>query len=178
MNYLEALKTLAKYTDPQSVDTYDTHISAIGLIMEILTLALFASFGGVAIKKVALRAYEMKHRISRGMSSGEGDTPKMSIKTMVARRSGELKGRILRSFSSAEAPQIESSQTTRSSGALTVEMAEQAKPKFMHQNPMAPAGGSELGSSNDLPLPAGWGTETTPEGRQYFFNKKTGECWS
>ena len=96
MNYLETLKTLAKYTDPQSADAYDTHIRAIGLIMEILTLALFASFGGVAIKKFALRAHEMKHRISRGMSSADGDTQRISVKKMVARHAENLKGRISR----------------------------------------------------------------------------------
>ena len=35
MNYLEALKTLAKYTDPQSADAYDSHIHAIGFIIVI-----------------------------------------------------------------------------------------------------------------------------------------------
>ena len=98
----------------------------------------------------------------------------MSIKKTIVRRTEDLKGRISRGRSGAEAPQHERSQTTRSSGALSVEMAEQAKPKFMHQNPMAPAGGSELGSSIDLP--AKLSTETTPEGRQLFFNKKTGVC--
>ena len=176
MNYLETLKTLAKYTDPQSADAYDTHIRAIGLIMEILTLALFASFGGVAIKKFALRAHEMKHRISRGMSSSaDGETPQISAKNMILRRAEKLKGRISRGLSGgAETPQIEGSQqTTRSSGALSVEMTEQAVPKLMHQNPMTShqnLGGSSAG------LPAGWSSKTTSGGKQYFFNKATGEC--
>ena len=173
MNYLETLKTLAKYTDPQSADAYDSHIHAIGLIMEILTLALFASFGGVAVKKIALRAHEMKHRISRGMSSAGGDTQRISVKKMVARHVKDLKGRISRGLSGAEAPQIEGSQTTRSTGALSVEMTEQAVPKLMHQNPMTShrnLGGSSAG------LPAGWSSKTTSGGKQYFFNKATGEC--
>ena len=171
MNYLMTLKTLAKYTDPQSADAYDTHIRAIGLIMEILTLALFASFGGVAVKKIVL---EMKHRISRGMSSADGgDTQRISVKKMVARHAEDLKGRISRGLSGAEAPQIEGSQTTRSTGALSVEMTEQAVPKLMHQNPMTShqnLGGSSAG------LPAGWSSATTSGGKQCFFNKATGEC--
>ena len=174
MNYLEALKTLAKYTDPKSVDTYDSHIRAIGLIMEILTLALFASFGGVAIKKFALRAHEMKHRISRGMSSADGGTPQMSVKEMVVRRAKDVKGRISRGLSGAEAPQIEGSPTTRSSGALSVEMTEQDVPKFTHPNPMFSHRNMFGGSSADLPV--GWSPATTSGGRQYFFNKGTGEC--
>jgi hypothetical protein len=173
MNYLEALRTLAKYTDPQSVEAYDAHIRAIGLIMEILTLALFASFGGVAVKKFALRAHDLKHRISRGMSSADGDTQRISVKKMVTRRAEDLKGRISRGLSGAEAPQIEGSQTTRPTGALSVEMTEQAVPKLMHQNPMTShlnLGGSSAG------LPAGWSSKTTSGGKQYFFNKATGEC--
>ena len=174
MNYLKALKTLAKYTDPQSVDSYDTHIRTIGLIMEILTLALFASFGGVAIKKFAFRAREMKQRVSRGLSSADGDAPQIMVKKMFVRRVEDLKGRISRGLSGAEAPQLESSQTaTRSSGALSVDMSEQAVPKIMHQNPM-PSHRNLGGSSSGLP--AGWSSATTSGGKQYFFNKGTGEC--
>ena len=171
MNYLMTLKTLAKYTDPQSADAYDLHIHAIGLIMEILTLALFASFGGVAFKKFAL---DMKHRFSRmKTSSADGDAQRISVKKMVARCFEDLKGRISRALSGAEAPQIEGSQTTRSTGALSVEMTEQAVPKLMHQNPMTSH--QNLGGSSAGP-PAGWSSETTSGGKQYFFNKATGEC--
>ena len=69
MNYLEALQTLAKYTDPQNADAYDAHIRAIGIIMEVLTLGLFASFGVVAIKKVVLRAGAVKQRMATCLSS-------------------------------------------------------------------------------------------------------------
>ena len=173
MNYLKALKTLAKYTDPQSVDAYDAHIRTIGLIMEILTLALFASFGGVAIKKFALRAQEVKHRVSRGLSSADGEAPQIMTKKMVMRRAKDLKGRILRGLSGAEAPQLESSQTKRSSGALSVEMAEQGEvPKSMHLNPMS--SNRDLGGSS-ASLPAGWTSETTSGGKQYFYNKKSGK---
>merc|ERR1712216_756670 len=40
MDYLVALQSLAKFTDPQSVDEYDAHIRAIGIVMEILTIGL------------------------------------------------------------------------------------------------------------------------------------------
>ena len=174
MNCLETLKTLAKYTDPQSADAYDAHIHAIGLIMEILTLALFASFGGVAVKKFALRAHEMKHRISRGKSSADGNTQWISVKKMVARHAEDVKGRISRGLFGAESPQIEGSQTTRSTaGALSVEMTEQAVPKLMHQNPRTSH--QNLGGSSAGP-PAGWSSKTTSGGKQYFFNKATGEC--
>ena len=51
-------------------------------------------------------------------------------------------------------------------------MTEQTVPKLTHQNPMT----SHLnlgGSSAGLP-PAGWSSETTSGGKQYFFNKATG----
>lgn len=145
MNYLTLAKDHAKYTDPQNADKYDAHIQTIGLLMEVLTLGLFASFGGVAIKKAMLRMKDVKQRLVNRFSSNAGDAP--HIETAAAAGGG------------------------RSSSDLSVEMTEHASPEFQHQNPMSSRG--VLGSSARLPV--GWVADTSPEGKQYFYNKETGE---
>ena len=56
MNSLTVSQTLASLLDPSSVDEYDAPIAAIGILMQVLTFGLLVSFGGVAIKKGALKA--------------------------------------------------------------------------------------------------------------------------
>ena len=56
MNYLELSKTLARFLDPTSVDEYDAPISAISIIMQVLTIGLFLCFGAVTVTKSAKKA--------------------------------------------------------------------------------------------------------------------------
>ena len=55
MNYLKVSQRLAEFTDPMNVGRYDSHIAAIGIIMQLLTFGLLVSFGAVAIKKTYVR---------------------------------------------------------------------------------------------------------------------------
>ena len=56
MNYLELSQAFAHYVDPGSVDEYDAPISAISIIMQVLTIGLFLCFGGVAVTKGVAKA--------------------------------------------------------------------------------------------------------------------------
>ena len=57
MNYLELAKEHTATLDPDAdCAEYDIHLAAIGILMQVLTLALFLSFGVVGLKKAAVSA--------------------------------------------------------------------------------------------------------------------------
>ena len=56
MNYLMVAKSLAEFVDPDRIAGLDARISAIAVLMEVLTFGLILSFGGVAIKTAVVKA--------------------------------------------------------------------------------------------------------------------------
>ena len=60
MNYLVVSKSLAEFVDPDRIAGFDARISAIAVLMELLTFGLILSFGGVAIKKAVLKARQTR----------------------------------------------------------------------------------------------------------------------
>ena len=59
MNYLMVAKSLAEFVDPDRIAGLDARISAIAVLMEVLTFGLILSFGGVAVKKAVVKARQL-----------------------------------------------------------------------------------------------------------------------
>merc|ERR1712166_166917 len=73
MNYLVVSKSLADFVDPGRIAGLDARISAIAVLMEVLTFGLILSFGGVAIKKAVAKARQtsladLRTRISSSLN--------------------------------------------------------------------------------------------------------------
>ena len=75
MNYLLESKELARFTDPDKIDTYDGIISSIQAIMNLLTVSLLVTFAAVGLtkgKKYALRAKDKMDRFRHTESTESG----------------------------------------------------------------------------------------------------------
>ena len=170
MNYLEVSKGLAVYVDPNKIEAYNDQIEAIGVVMQILTFGLFLSFGGVAMKKLIVKA--------QGTNLGEVR--------------GTIRGYLSDRFSSS--PQGEAGSTEEvaaiESGrecSLSVELSSmRAGQRGVLANPMHTKREGEDGTTppkethspkgpkTPSSLPEGWEEHRTVDGKPYYHNTVSG----
>ena len=183
MNYLRVSQELAEYRDPGSAAGYDSRIGAIGVVMELLTFALFASFGAVMIKQAVVKARatnfkdlrdtlsQSLSRRSRGQSAAPAEAPRIAaeeefdgVNPMLRRQPPATSrgGVVEMTATNHPAPPTRDRQ-------ISVEIMAAASDPLPSPAPSAkPPARSAL-------LAAGWQSHTMDDGGEYYYNAGTGE---
>ena len=160
LNYLGLSQRYAEYTDPKSVDKFDAQIALINDIMQVLTFALFLSFGAVVLKKAFLKA----------RSTSLDDICQQAVRSFA-----RLRG------AAAEAPRIGDASGARGSGFAAENPMRRSDPetaiemRTLARRPDCPLSvEAEFNVLAEPPLPRSWTRRTTSEGTASFFNEETG----
>ena len=194
MNYLVVSKSLADFVDPGRIAGLDARISAIAVLMEVLTFGLILSFGGVAIKKAVAKARQTSltdlhtcissrfNKRSHGNLDDAATTTAsqlddhftgsnpMSRSGRVAKEnepvpSSQLAGIELSAFRSSK-HSTQAKSDNRNIRVLSVESAECAA------LPAPPVAAAPPASTPKLP--DGWTAHSAPGGDAYYYNSVTG----